>query len=400
MSDPRWHEANPPSRRAPYGDREPDRASGVRRPQFHPAPPDGQRTRETGSRGGSGESPPGPKRGGDDDPRARTRRTQPVREPGERGGRSTGRPSPNGSRMRRRSAGRGGSGRRGPQSRWGELRGGAGVGIVAGSALLGALITIVLRQDPGAPLGVILVLGTLAAGLAVRARSARLIIPAPVLCYIPAGVVSGAINDRAGDTSTFGLMAHGGKWISSGFVAMCVATIVAVVITGLRMYLDFRARPRTRGGPAESDRYREDSRRPRPADELDGPTRPVGQTGPSRQGAPAGTGPRRPAPGTGPYGAPPGIAPPAKGGPPAIGPGRGTGPAPGAPGQGGSGQGGSGGWLPPGKEAPRGTGPSRPRPGTGPYPPRYPPGRDAPGRDAPGGDASGRGGRYNFSSGA
>ncbi|MBV9444849.1 MAG: hypothetical protein JO345_02985 [Streptosporangiaceae bacterium] len=292
--------------------------------------------------------------------------------------------------MRRRSAGRGGPGRRGPLNRWGELPGGTGVGIVAGSALLGALITIVLRQDPGAPLGVILVLGTFAAGLAVRARYARLIIPAPVLCYIPAGVVSGAINDRAGDTSTLGLMAHGGKWISSGFVAMCVATIVAIVITGLRMYLDFRARPRTRGGPAGSDRYREDSGRPRSADDLDGATRPAGQTGPSRQGAPAGTGPRRPAPGTGPYGAPPVIAPPAKGappaippakgGPPAIGPGRGTGPAPGAP--------------MPGPD-PRGTGLSRPRPGTGPYPPRHPPGRDAPGRDAPG-----RGGRYNFSSGA
>lgn len=196
----------------------------------------------------------------------------------------------------------------------GTLSGAYGIGIVAASAMLGAVITVVQRQDPGAVLGVLLVLGTVVAGFAVRTRSVRLVIPAPVFCYVPAAVIAGAINDRQEDTSKIGLVIHGGKWISSGFTAMTFATIVAVLITGVRLFIDYRQRPRrprpTRPpanarsrGPVVVDRYQQGQ-----GGDLDGLTRPMGKVGPAPTGpisnGPAdgrGTGPRRPSPGSGGY---------------------------------------------------------------------------------------------------
>jgi Domain of unknown function (DUF6542) len=219
----------------------------------------------------------------------------------------------------------------------GTLSGAAGIGIVAGSALLGAVITVVQRQDPGAVLGVLLLLGTIVAGFAVRTRSVRLIIPAPVFCYVPTAVIAGAINDRNVDSSKIGLIIHGGKWISSGFTAMTFATIVAVMITGLRLFLGYRTRlRRPRAGAGQPRRPGPDGtgprqRGPRPLvkdrfapgqdEDMDGLTRPMGQVGPAPTGpiggtaAGPGSGPRRPPPGSGGYPSPPGSGgyPPAPG---------------------------------------------------------------------------------------
>src|SRR5487761_32447 len=232
MSDPRWRDADPPSRRPPYGEGAPDRHSSVRRPPRTDAP----RTH--------GMDPSTRKMWvGDGDPRANTRRMQaPSELRGRRGPGAGGRP-PNGGTMRGRNPRP-----RGPQARIGTLSGGVGVGIVAGSAVLGAVITIVLRREPGAVLGVFLVLGTLIAGLAVRPRSARLVIPAPALSYVVAASVAGAIHDRAADTSNTGLLLHSGNWIATGFYAMTIATVLAIVLTGIRVYVDYRSRPRRPAG--------------------------------------------------------------------------------------------------------------------------------------------------------
>ena len=258
----------------------------------------------------------------------------------------------------------------------GTLSGGVGVGIVAGSALLGAVITIVLRREPGAVLGVFLVLGTLIAGLAVRPRSARLVIPAPALSYVVAASVAGAIHDRAADTSNTGLLLHSGNWIATGFYAMTIATVLAIVLTGIRVYVDYRSRPRRPGRPARAGGapglvQRRDATGPQPgrlADDLDDGTRPVSDG--TRPISPAGTAPRRPLPGSGPYSA----------AQPAVGqPGNGqTATGPRAPGQPGIGPAATG-PRPPGQP---GAGP----PGSGPQGSRQyrPP----------------RGDRYNFSSGA
>src|ERR1700677_3915125 len=148
MSDPRWHDADPsvpPSARGSRPPRAPGRYPGMR---------------DT--------SPP--------DLREQTRR-MPV-PPELRGRRGPGGP-PNGGSMRGR-----GRGAPGILGEFGNFTGLAGIGIVAASALVGAVITVGLRRDPGAPLGVLVIIGTLVAGLAVRARSARLLIPAPTLCYL------------------------------------------------------------------------------------------------------------------------------------------------------------------------------------------------------------------------
>src|SRR5581483_8965725 len=145
MSDPHWHDADQPNRRPTQGDRGRDRRSGARQ--------HGERTR----RRDAGRDAQTREMWVDDgDPRAHTRRMQ---APPEARGRAAR--------------------RQGVLGWLGTLPGSAGIGIVAGSALLGAVITVVLRRDPGTVLGVLLVLGTIVAGLAVRTRSARLIIPVP-----------------------------------------------------------------------------------------------------------------------------------------------------------------------------------------------------------------------------
>lgn len=267
----------------------------------------------------------------------------------------------------------------------GTLSGAAGIGIVAASAVLGAVITVIQRQDPGAVLGVLLVLGTIVAGFAVRTRSVRLIIPVPVFCYVPTAVLAGAINDRSVDTSKIGLIIHGGKWISSGFTAMTVATIAAILITGLRLFLDFRARPRRprAGRPGGADAGpRPGGQRPLVKDrfppgqgeDLDGLTRPIGQVGPTP---------------TGPIGGPPD--------------GRGSGPWRQPPGSGGYPQqpGPGGHPQPPGSgpyPQPQGTGGYPRPPGSGPYPQPPRPGQQGGGPYPP--QRGLRISRYSFSSGA
>jgi len=113
---------------------------------------------------------------------------------------------------------------------------------VAGAAGLGALLTIITRSDPGLLLGLLVVVGTLAASLAVSARRAYLMIPAPALAYLVAAALSGLIHDRAADTSRTVLAINAGRWFASGFLAMTAATSLAVVIAGLRMLHSSRGR--------------------------------------------------------------------------------------------------------------------------------------------------------------
>lgn len=180
---------------------------------------------------------------------------------------------------------------------FGTLTGAAGIIIIAASALIGAVITVIMRRDPGNVLGVVVLIGTVLACLAVRARSVRLLIPVPTLSYVPAALIAGSINDRALDTTHTADALNAGSWIAGGFLMMSLATIAALVFTGLRLFLDWRYHPQPR-------QYS----RPRPVgDNLDTPRR----TGPkpldldqTRPGAPVGRDQTRPigaATATGPY---------------------------------------------------------------------------------------------------
>ena len=181
-----------------------------------------------------------------------------------------------------------GSRRSSRPDRWGSLRGGAGVGIIAGSAVLGAGATIATRAQPGPVLGGCIVAGTVAAALTVRPRAGRLIFPAPALFYLIAALVAGIVYNRS--TSKTELALGATQWIADGFFLMALATVLAIVIITSRWYL---GRPGGRGRPAPDRPGPADgtSRRasggyaaPRPSRPQPGP-RPQGPAGPDQRNA-------------------------------------------------------------------------------------------------------------------
>ena len=107
--------------------------------------------------------------------------------------------------------------------------------IVAIATLVGAIVTVVTKRDPGTVLGGFVILGTLAAGFAVRQRSAYLLIPVPVLCYLIFALATGLVRHHD-ITSSSGLTVDAAQWIANGFMTMAAATVVAVVIWAARWF--------------------------------------------------------------------------------------------------------------------------------------------------------------------
>jgi hypothetical protein len=105
---------------------------------------------------------------------------------------------------------------------------------VIGATLLGMVITVLAGREPGVVLGVFLVVGTVAAALAVRPGAAYLIFPVPALAYPVAAFIAGLIHDRGVDTSHTAFALSAAQWIAGGFIAMLVATALAVLIGGYR----------------------------------------------------------------------------------------------------------------------------------------------------------------------
>jgi len=138
--------------------------------------------------------------------------------------------------------------------------------LVASAAGLGAVVTVLSRSDPGFLLGLLVVIGTLAACLAVSPRRAYLIIPAPSLAYLAAAILAGLIHDRAADTSRTLLAINAARWVASGFLAMAAATALAAVIAGLRWV---RSRPRAGHGQSADGRRQPTSRPGRPPGQRD-----------------------------------------------------------------------------------------------------------------------------------
>jgi hypothetical protein len=60
---------------------------------------------------------------------------------------------------------------------------------------------MVTRSAPGFLLGLFVVAGTLAAALAVRPRTGRMIFPVPVLSYLVAALISGVVFDHSAESS-------------------------------------------------------------------------------------------------------------------------------------------------------------------------------------------------------
>jgi Domain of unknown function (DUF6542) len=145
--------------------------------------------------------------------------------------------------------------------RWGQLPGRFGVLVIIGSAAIGALLTAVTGHAPGIALGVCLVAGTVAGALAVRPRTGYLILPVPAIAYLVAALIAGLIYNRSNDGSGTFLAVNGTQWIASGFIAMAVATGLAIVITAVRWRRfsplrdeDYRTSDRPRRGRASGRR--------------------------------------------------------------------------------------------------------------------------------------------------
>jgi hypothetical protein len=199
------------------------------------------------------------------------------------------------SRGRGRGPGRGAS----PQARgsggrlsriWqGSLSGGLGICVIVGSAVIGAVATIVTRAEPGSVLGLSVLAGTVAAALTVQPRTGRLIFPVPALSYLIAAVASGVVYDRSSNKTELAVGAA--QWIANGFFVMVLATLLAIALTTVRWLM-----------------WRRDQRGPVPP-EYGGwsdprPPGPPPRTQPGQQWPPAAPGwDQRPGPrsGSGPY---------------------------------------------------------------------------------------------------
>ena len=239
----------------------------------------------------------------------------------------------------RNSTARRNSRRPGRPGRWGALQGGLGVCIIVASAAIGAIATMVVRGTPGVLLGLFVVAGTVAAALAVRPTTGRMLLPVPVLSYLVAALISGVIHDPALVSSKTQLAVDAAQWIADGFFAMALATALAVVITAARWYLWRRRRPAPRAprwpvAPAGTGRDAAGrdatERRPTAWGTSAEPGHPRGFAGPggARETGPKATGPRPgdPRPGDPRPGAP-GRATPGRAAPGRAAPGRAARPA-------------------------------------------------------------------------
>jgi hypothetical protein len=117
----------------------------------------------------------------------------------------------------------------------GSLRGALGVCVIAGSALIGTVATIVHHSQPGSILGLFVLAGTVAAALTVQPRTGRLIFPVPALSYLIAALVTGVAYDRSSDKTELAVGAA--QWIASGFFVMVLATLLAIALTTVRWFM-------------------------------------------------------------------------------------------------------------------------------------------------------------------
>ena len=129
----------------------------------------------------------------------------------------------------------------------GSLRGGLGVCVILGSALIGTIATIVTKSQPGSVLGLFVLAGTVAAALTVQPRTGRLIFPVPALSYLIGALVSGVVYDRSANKTQIAVGAA--QWVASGFFVMVLATLLAIALTTVRWFM-----------------WRRDQRDPAPAD--------------------------------------------------------------------------------------------------------------------------------------
>jgi hypothetical protein len=119
-----------------------------------------------------------------------------------------------------------------------------------GSAVIGAIATIVTQAEPGSVLGLFVLAGTVAAALTVQPRGGRLIFPVPVLCYLGAALAAGVVYDRSSNKTELAVGAA--QWIANGFFVMVLSTLLAIALTTVRWFM-WRRDQRGAGPTASPD---------------------------------------------------------------------------------------------------------------------------------------------------
>ena len=145
------------------------------------------------------------------------------------------------------------------------------------------IITIVAGGQPGFVLGFFLVAGTAAAALAVRPRAVYRVVPVPALAYVAASLVTVPVSG-SGASSRTALALGVVQALASGFLAIIVATVIAIAVTVARGRRAGQARrgrgPRPSGGPAGTL--------------ISNSPRPAGHSGRAGHGPPSPLSPLRP----------------------------------------------------------------------------------------------------------
>ena len=105
------------------------------------------------------------------------------------------------------------------------------------AALLGIVGTVVTGREPGFFLGFCTIVGSIIAAIGIRRARLYVLIPLPALLFFFGAAITGAIRDRGVDTSTTEIGVNFLQWIANVFFAMCAATILVIVIAGIRWLL-------------------------------------------------------------------------------------------------------------------------------------------------------------------
>ena len=128
--------------------------------------------------------------------------------------------------------------RSGPLLRWlGTMSALTAALVLAGATLIGVILTLIARSEPGNLLGFFVIVGSLVAALGVRRGAVHLFFPVPALAFFAGAVVTGIVHDRELTSSTAGLGASFAQWVAGIFFPAVVATILVLLVGGGRWLL-------------------------------------------------------------------------------------------------------------------------------------------------------------------
>ena len=109
--------------------------------------------------------------------------------------------------------------------------------VLFSATVVGVAATVAAHMEPGNLLGFFVIVGSLAAVLAVRRGAVYLFFPMPALAFFVGAVAAGIIHDRQLASSTAGLGASFTQWVAGIFWPAVVATVLVLLVGGARWLL-------------------------------------------------------------------------------------------------------------------------------------------------------------------